>query len=108
MKTLHTEKEVEDVIQDSKKPVVLIWSAGWCPDCMYLNTFIDKIVQDNPDFTFYKLDRDELMDLAVKQEILGIPSFTVFKDGREIGRFVSKLRKTPEEVQAFLDQCKGE
>lgn len=102
---LHTPEEVQAAMQ-SEKPVVFVWSAAWCPDCVYLNTFIDRIVADNPEFTFYKLDRDELLDLAISQDILGIPSFTVFEDGKEIGRFVSKERKTPEEIQAFLNTCR--
>ncbi len=105
MKQLHTPTEVKNAMQQNK-PAVLAWSAAWCPDCLYLKTFIDKIVADNPEFDFYMLDRDELLDLAIEQEILGIPSFTVFKDSREIGRFVSKDRKTPEQIQAFLNTCK--
>lgn len=105
MKQLHTPTEVKNAMQQNK-PAVLVWSAAWCPDCVYLKTFIDKIVADNPEFDFYMLDRDELLDLAIEQEILGIPSFTVFKDSREIGRFVSKDRKNPEQIQAFLNTCK--
>lgn len=105
MNMIHTDQQAEQALQDTK-PVVFIWSTNWCPDCIYLNTFIDKIVAANPEFAFYKLNSDELPDLAEKQGILGIPSFTVFRNGKEIGRFVSKLRKTPEEIQAFLDECR--
>lgn len=34
--------------------------------------------------------------------ILGIPSFVAYQDGQEIGRLVSKDRKTKEEVVSFL------
>lgn len=91
---------------NEKGLTVFIWSTAWCPDCIYLNSFINKIVDANPEFTFYKLNRDTLIDLAEEQGILGIPSFIVFKDGKEIGRFVSKLRKTPEQIQSFLNECK--
>lgn len=105
MKQLHTNEQVEQA-KNSSKPTVLLWSAAWCPDCIYLVPFLDSIEKDNPDYDFYKLDRDELLDEAIAQDILGIPSFTVWKDGREIGRLVSKLRKTPQEINAFLSQIK--
>lgn len=52
------------------------------------------------------MDRDENLDLAIEQEILGIPSLLTFQNGKETGRFVSKLRKTPEEIQEFLNKVK--
>lgn len=105
MKQIHTPEDAAAKKQ-SHKPVVFLWSANWCPDCIYLNPFLDQIEAANPDFDFYKLDRDELLDEAIAQDILGIPSFTVFQDGKELGRFVSKLRKSPEEIQKFLDSLK--
>jgi thiol-disulfide isomerase/thioredoxin len=105
MKELHTLEEFEQASKSPKKSVML-WSANWCPDCLYLNPLLPEIEQNNPDFDFYKLNRDELMDLAIDQEILGIPSLVVFENGNEISRFVSKLRKTPQEIQAFLDKSK--
>ena len=47
-----------------------------------------------PFIYFYRLD------------ILGIPSFVAYNDKEESGRFVSKLRKTKEEIQAFIDTLK--
>lgn len=105
MKSLQTIDEVNTQKQ-SQKPTVFLWSANWCPDCLYLNPYLDGLEAANPDMDFYKLDRDQLLDEAISQEILGIPSFVVYQNGKEIGRFVSKLRKTPEEVQAFLNSLK--
>lgn len=42
------------------------------------------------------------MDAAVELMVMGIPSFVAFKDGEETGRFVSKLRKTEQEIDDFL------
>lgn len=105
MESLTTIEQVQQAEQSST-PVVFLWTANWCPDCMYLKPFLPQIEQDNPDFKFYSLDRDQLLDEAIAQQILGIPSFTVWKDGKELGRLVSKLRKTPAEIQAFLNTIK--
>ena len=57
---------------------VMMFTAFWCPDCMYIKPFL------------------------LEYEVMGIPSFICFKDGKEISRFVSTLRKTKEEIEAFL------
>ena len=39
-------------------------------------------------------------------DVFGIPSFIAFEDGRELGRFVSKDRKTQEEIEQFIEGLK--
>jgi thioredoxin-like negative regulator of GroEL len=63
---------------------------------------VEKAYADR--LTFIQLDRDELPDLCETYNILGIPSFIGFRKSEELGRFVSKLRKTREEIEQFLDQ----
>ncbi|MCI1290338.1 MAG: thioredoxin family protein [Lactobacillus sp.] len=82
--------------------VVLEWSAGWCPDCRFLEPALPEIEQNFADCKFYQIDRDGSIDLAKELKILGIPSFVVYQDGQEIGRLVNKDRKTKDEVETFL------
>lgn len=82
---------------------MLVFSASWCPDCHFLKTYINDLVKANPDWTFYYVDRDEMVDLCIDLEIMGIPSFVGYDKGKEAGRLVNKLRKTQVEVQAFID-----
>ncbi|MBO1915459.1 thioredoxin family protein, partial [Microvirga sp. 3-52] len=58
---------------------------------------------DYPEYTFISVDRDEFIDLCVDLDIFGIPSFVAFNDGKELGRFVSKNRKTREDIEEFLN-----
>lgn len=106
MKQLHTKQEVEEQVR-SGKPTLFVWSTAWCPDCLYLNPFLPGLEAENPDLEFVKLDRDELLDLAIEQEILGIPSMVLTENGQTAGRFVSKERKTPKEIQDFINQTRG-
>ncbi|MCF0258651.1 MAG: thioredoxin family protein [Erysipelotrichaceae bacterium] len=105
MRQIKSIEEMNEVIS-GPKPSVLVWSANWCPDCLYLNDKLPAVVENNPEFEFVKMDRDQFIDQAIEMDILGIPSFVAYKDGKEISRFVSTLRKTPEEIQAYLDQTK--
>lgn len=109
MKEIRTEQEYQEVKNRPGKQVVL-WSAAWCPDCVYIRPFLPDLEEEFADFTFYTADRDALLDLGIEEKIMGIPSFLVYENGRETARFVSKLRKTREEIEAFLNDArkKGE
>ncbi|WP_295728682.1 thioredoxin family protein [uncultured Limosilactobacillus sp.] len=81
---------------------VLFFTADWCPDCNFIKPAMPVIEQDFTDYTFLLVDRDENIDLAADLGIMGIPSFVVYQDGTEVGRFVNKDRKTKEQVENFL------
>lgn len=101
LKKVNTLEDYESAIKGNS---ILVFSTTWCPDCHFLKTFIDDLVDDNPKWDFYYIDRDEMVDLCIDLDILGIPSFIAYKDGKEVSRFVSKLRKTQEEIQTFIDE----
>ncbi|WP_249030438.1 thioredoxin family protein [Tannockella kyphosi] len=86
-----------------KEKSVFLFTADWCPDCVFIKPFIGEIVEANKDYTFYMINRDNFIDLCKDLDVLGIPSFVAFDNGEVIGRFVSKLRKSREEIQAFID-----
>lgn len=83
---------------------VLYFTADWCGDCRYIEPLMPEIEAMFPELTFIKVDRDEWIDFAMDLSILGIPSFVVVKDGKEVDRFVGRQRKTKEEVIQFLKQ----
>ena len=98
---IKTMEEFQNVIQGEK--AMLVFSTTWCPDCHFLKTFIDDLVNANKDWTFYYVDRDQMVDLCIDLEIMGIPSFVAYKNGNEASRLVNKKRKTQDEIQAFID-----
>ena len=98
------EDQLIETISNSK--VVLFFTAGWWPDCRFIKPAMPEIDQDFSDYTFYEVDRDENIDLAAELNIFGIPSFIVYDNGKEIGRFVNKDRKTKQQVEDFLNNLK--
>lgn len=81
---------------------IAMFTATWCPDCHFIDPLMPEIEAENPEYQFISIDRDEFIDLAVEYEVMGIPSFIAFKDSEVIGRFVSKDRKTKEQVNEFI------
>ncbi|WP_062354909.1 thioredoxin family protein [Bacillus kwashiorkori] len=82
---------------------IFLFTANWCPDCRFIEPFLPEIEEKYADYQFISVNRDEFIDLCSELNIFGIPSFIAFKDGKEIGRFVSKDRKTKNEVEQFIE-----
>jgi thiol-disulfide isomerase/thioredoxin len=81
---------------------IFMFSADWCPDCRVIDPVLPEIEENNSEYTFVYVDRDEFIDLCADLSVFGIPSFVAFKDGEELGRFVSKDRKTKEQIEEFI------
>lgn len=82
---------------------IFFFNADWCGDCVYIKPEMPEIVAAHPEIQFIKVDRDEFIDLCEKLSVTGIPSFLAYENGQEIGRFVSKNRKTKGEIEAFIE-----
>ena len=104
MRQIRTEQEFEETIAQDK-PTIAVFKATWCKDCHFIEPFMPDVEKKYEDkLQFVHVDRDELPDLCAKLNILGIPSFVAFRGGKELTRFVSKLRKTREEIEQYLDR----
>jgi thiol-disulfide isomerase/thioredoxin len=101
MKKLESMEQYKELMNGNK--VILMFSANWCPDCRFIDPFLPEIESIYTDFTFIYVDRDQFIDLCGELDVYGIPSFVAFENGQETGRFVSKDRKTREEIEAFLN-----
>ncbi|SDH72662.1 Thiol-disulfide isomerase or thioredoxin [Alteribacillus bidgolensis] len=104
LENIEERTEFEDVISQDR--TVVMFSADWCPDCRVIEPVLPEIEKENNDFAFYHADRDRLIDVCQEYDVFGIPSFIAFHRGIEIHRFVSKTKKTPDEVQQFLNETK--
>jgi len=91
---------------ESPRLTVAIFKADWCSDCKYIDPFIPEVEQNYADrLTLVEVDVDAVGDVSQEQNIMGIPSFVAYADGRELVRFVNKLRKSREEIENFLDRA---
>lgn len=86
--------------------VVFEFTADWCPDCRFIDPFMPEVVEKFADYEFVKVNRDDFIDLCIELNVIGIPSFVAYEQGTELGRFVSKDRKTQEEIEKFIANLK--
>jgi len=105
MRKISSEQQFREFVGEDRLTVA-VFKTTWCPDCHFLDPFIGDVEAAYADrLTMAEIDRDELPDLCGELNILGIPSFVAFRGGQEVVRFVSKLRKTRDEIEGFLDRA---
>lgn len=102
MKKLESMEQFENLKENGK--YIFMFSADWCPDCRVIDPVLPDIEAKYNEYTFIYVDRDEFIDLCIQLDVFGIPSFIGFQDGQELGRFVSKDRKTQEEIENFIEK----
>ncbi|MFY0545526.1 thioredoxin family protein [Brevibacillus sp. H7] len=104
MREIKTEAEFEQAIA-AQMPVVVKFYTDWCPDCHRIDPFMPEVEEKYKEqVEMVAVNRDTLPELGQKLDVFGIPSFIAFREGKELVRFVSKLGKSREEIEQFLDR----
>jgi len=101
METLQSKEQFDDMIKNDN--VIMLFTADWCPDCRVIEPILPDIEKKYTGHQFVSVDRDDFIEICQEYDVFGIPSFIAFQNGEEIGRFVSKDRKTKEEIEEFID-----
>ncbi|WP_442595548.1 thioredoxin family protein [Neobacillus sp. D3-1R] len=100
MRKLESMEQFEELRENGKH--IFLFSADWCPDCRFIEPFLPEVEAKFAEYEWVYVDRDQFIDLCIQQDVFGIPSFIAFHNGSELGRFVSKDRKTQEEIEQFI------
>ncbi|GAB6927145.1 thioredoxin family protein [Paenibacillus sp. JCM 10914] len=105
MEKITSEAQFQVAIQ-SPRLTVAVFKADWCGDCKFIDPFMPEVeTQFANQLTLVEVDVDAVGDVSQQQNILGIPSFVAYTDGRELVRFVNKFRKSREEIEKFLQNA---
>ncbi|GAK42662.1 thioredoxin family protein [Paenibacillus urinalis] len=102
MERIQTEEQYRELIQGDKLTVIK-FDTTWCPDCKNMDRFIGDVIDQHQDKEFYAIDAEKLMPVADENQVRGIPSLLVFKNGEKIAHLHSKWAKTPAQVSEYLE-----
>ncbi|GMA51654.1 thioredoxin-like protein YdbP [Alicyclobacillus contaminans] len=100
---LQSEAQFQEAIRPDSLSVVKFFTT-WCPDCKRLNTFIDDIIAKHSDLRWYEINGEDVPNLTEQYEVRGVPSLLVFRAGEKVAHLHSKYTKTPEQIEAFLQE----
>ncbi len=87
-----------DLLNDDK-PLLVDFTAAWCGPCRMMSPIVDDVKKKIGDkATIVKIDIDRNQQFAVNYGITGVPTFVLFKGGKEEWRNVGMISG-----QALLD-----
>ncbi|OKP10510.1 Thioredoxin [Penicillium subrubescens] len=78
-----SEKEWQDLVEGSKEPVVVDFFATWCGPCKAVSPLVEKLSDSVTAVKFYKVDVDQLSEVAANNGISAMPTFLFYKDGQK-------------------------
>lgn len=84
----------EQEVLKSEKPVLVDFYADWCGPCQMMGPVIEEIAEELKEKAKVgKINVDENPDIALEYNVMSIPTLIIFKDGKEIKRFVGVTDK---------------
>ena len=74
-------------VLESAVPVLVDFFATWCGPCKMMLPIVEELAnEESGKFKVAKINVDESNDLAQEYEVMSIPTFIVFKNGKETER----------------------
>ena len=97
MNYIKSEKEFDEIIKKDK--VIVDFYAEWCGPCKMLSPILDKVSKELSLDT-YKVNVDDVEEVARRYGIMSIPTVMIFSKGEEVRKHVGFMEE--EELKEFV------
>ncbi|MDG6990315.1 MAG: thioredoxin [Nitrososphaerota archaeon] len=84
--------DFERAVLKSQSPTVVDFYADWCGPCRMVSPVIESLSQQYAGkVNFAKVDTDANQSLAMRYNILSIPTVMIFKGGRMVDKIIGAM-----------------
>ena len=94
-----TAANFDEVVVNSKTPVVVDFWAEWCGPCKAFAPIIEKTASAMPNVKFVKINVDEAPDISQKFNIMSIPTLVFFENGTPRETAVGSMKQADLEAK---------
>lgn len=89
------EGNFEEEVLKEKGKVLVDFYADWCGPCRMMSPIIDEIAEEMAETVKVgKINVDNNQELAIKYDVMSIPTIMVFENGNPIKTFIGVTDKT--------------
>jgi thioredoxin 1 len=86
----------EEFIKNASVPVIVDFWAAWCMPCKIMAPVMEELADDYAEKAiFAKLNIDENLEVANRYNVMSIPLFIIFKQGRPVEKIIGAVGRGP-------------
>jgi thioredoxin 1 len=99
-----TTSTFDEMVASSSTPIVVDFWAEWCGPCKMIAPILGEIAAEQPGITVAKLNVDENPEIAMRFNVMSIPTLLVFEGNEVRKRLVGAKGKGQllQELNEFL------
>ena len=100
-----TQADFQQEVLESDIPVLVDFFATWCGPCKMMSPVLEQLSEElEGKLKVGKIDVDEEPNLAGQYQLMSIPNFVIFKNGRAVDQIIGAVPKEQmmAKIQAVL------
>ena len=95
-----TKENFDKEVMQAEGTVLIDFWAAWCGPCRMIAPAVEKIAEEHPEVKVCKINIDDEQELAIRHDVMSIPTLMVVKNGEIVNTAVGLRPK--EEIEALL------
>ncbi len=92
---------VDEAVSDGLV-LIDVWSPD-CEPCKELEPHVEEVAEERSDLKVAKLNAEENKRWCMQQQVMGLPTFLLYRDGEEVAR-ISEEGMEPPQFKEWLNE----